>query len=124
VKFRLLAIVSVSLLFSLPAGASTPRWFQPLLALPHTDLLRAECVILHESRSTLAHPNLGDDNGNIGGQSGIFQMSNSPGGIWDTYVLPVLHVLIWRASPYQQAEGFMLVWRVDRFEPWHRYDNC
>jgi hypothetical protein len=77
-----------------------------------------------ESRSTMAHPNLGDDNGNVPGQSGIFQINNAPWGIWDHYVLPKLHVLVWRATPYQQAEGFMIIWRVDGFGPWHDFDGC
>ena len=107
------------------AGATrNPRWFQPLLSLPHADLVRAECVISRESVSTLAHPNLGDDNGNVPGDSGIFQIDNSPRGIWDTYVLPKLHVKVWKASAYQQAEGFVIIWHVDGFGPWHRYDGC
>ena len=93
--FTCTALLTVSVTAS--AGATTrrpPRWYQPLLALPHADLLRVECVIQRESRSTFAHPNLGDNNGNPG-QSGIFQMNNQPRGIWDIYVMPVLHVLIW-----------------------------
>ena len=115
-------LVAATLLISGTAGASQ-RWFQPLLRLPHADFIRAECVMNRESNSTLAHPNLGDDNGNPG-QSGIFQMNNQPGGIWDVYVLPKLHVLIWKATAFQQAQGFMIVWRVDRFGPWHPYDGC
>ena len=119
----LICFVLIVVVAGSTAGAAPPKWYAPLLALPHPALVRAECVIARESTSTLAHPNLGDDNGNPG-QSGIFQMSNQPGGVWDHYVLPKLHVLIWRASAYQQAEGFMLVWRVDGFEPWHQYDGC
>ena len=117
------AILCAVILCSPTVSGASQRWFEPLLKLPHADLIRAECVILHESRSTLSHPNLGDDNGNPG-QSGIFQMSNQPKGVWDLYALPVLHVVIWKASAFQQAEGFVLVWRKDGFGPWHKYDGC
>ena len=124
------AMTAVILATSATCSAAPPghafistRWFQPLLELPRTDLTRAECVMHEESHSTFTHPNLGDDNANPG-QSGIFQMSNTVGGVWDHYVLPVLHVLIWKASAYQQAEGFVIVVRVDGFEPWHQYDGC
>ena len=101
-----------------------PIWYAPLVGLPHAVRARADCVMQHESTSTEAHPNLNDNNGNVPGQSGIFQMNNAPGGVWDTYVLPRLHVHVWNASAYQQAEGFVIVWRVDGFAPWHAYDGC
>ena len=100
------------------------QWYAPLLTLPKSWLPAVECLIHHESTSTLAHPNLGDDNGNMPGQSGIFQMSNYVGGVWDTYAMPRLRVQIWNATPYQQAEGFVLVLRLDGgFHPWHG-DGC
>jgi hypothetical protein len=108
----------------LVASANTPpKWYAPLLTLPRSDLPHTECVMLRESTSTLAHPNLGDDNANPG-QSGIFQMNNQPGGVWDTYVLPHLHVRIWKATAFQQAEGFVMVVRVDGYGPWDPYDGC
>jgi len=78
-----------------------------------------------ESRSTTAHPNLGDNRSPaIGQYSGIFQMGNYVGGVWDTYAMPRLHVQIWNATPYQQAEGFVDVLRYDGgFHPWHG-DGC
>ena len=113
------------------AGATTshhhnphPIWYAPLVGLPRPVLARTECVLWRESRSTLAHPNLGDNNGTVPGQSGLFQMNNAPGGVWDVYVWPKLHVVIWRASAYQQAQGFVIVWRHDGFAPWHPFDGC
>lgn len=125
-RIAAILIVGLSMVNGNVLGASAatqPKWYAPLLTLPKSVLIRAECVMLKESHSTLVHPNLGDDNGNPG-QSGIFQMNNQPGGVWDIYVLPVLHVLIWKATAYQQAEGFVLVERVDGFFPWHKYDGC
>jgi hypothetical protein len=120
-----LSLSTISVATTHAASHASAPWYAPLLSLPRSDLLRAECVIERESTSTLAHPNLGDDNGNVPGQSGIFQISNSPTGIWDVYVLPRLHVLVWRASAFQQAEGFMIIYRVDGgFASWHRYDGC
>lgn len=84
-----------------------------------------------ESHSTFTFANIADDNGNgihenhdQGQQSGIFQMSNGPRGVWDLYARPVLHVVIWKATAYQQAEGFMLVWHADGWGPWHAFDGC
>lgn len=100
-----------------------PIWYAPLVGLPHWARVRVDCVIWRESTSTEAHPNLGDNNGDPG-QSGIFQMSNQPGGVWDLYAYPKIHVQLWKATAYQQAEGFVDVWRVDGFFPWHAYDGC
>ena len=113
------------------ANAATPHhhnphpiWYAPLVGLPHAARIRVDCVIERDSRSTEAHPNLGDNNATVPGQSGIFQMNNAPGGVWDVYVWPKLHVRIWNATAYQQAEGFVDVWRVDGFAPWHAFDGC
>jgi hypothetical protein len=76
-----------------------------------------------ESRSTLSHPNLGDDNANPG-DSGIFQIDNTPHGIWHRWVLPVLHVQVWKATAFQQAEGFVLIVQHDSFAPWRIFDGC
>lgn len=99
------------------------RWFLPIFKEGPAAIAGFECIINRESTSTVAHPNLRDDNGNPG-QSGIFQMNNQPGGIWDHYVLPHLHVLLWKATAYQQAWGAALIWRIKRFYPWTRYDGC
>ena len=98
------------------SGASQ-RWFSPLLKLPKSDLPAVACVLEHESRSTFAHPNLGDDNGNPG-DSGLFQIDNTPKGVWARWVLPKLHVLVWKASAFQQAEGFVLIFQHDGWGPW------
>jgi hypothetical protein len=105
------------------------RWYAPLLTLPKSWQSPIDCLIHHESTSTRAHPNLGDDNGNgentVNGQSsGIFQMNNGSNGVWDLYAKPTLHVDISRATALQQAEGFVLVLRRDGgFHPWHG-DGC
>jgi hypothetical protein len=100
------------------------RWFLPIFQEGPTAVEGFTCVIARESTSTIAHPNLGDDNGDGVSQSGIFQMSNQPTGIWDKYVLPHLHVVIWKATAYQQAWGAALMWRIERFLPWTQWDGC
>lgn len=120
----LIVVLSMVSGSALATAVTTPRWFQPLFSLPRSDLSHVECIIHAESTSTLEHPNLGDDNGNMPGQSGIFQMANQPGGVWDTYVFPKLHIRIWRATAFQQAEGFVMVVRVDGFSPWDGFDGC
>lgn len=130
-KFKLFA-VSLLLTITLSsisstgtiAAAATPHWYSPLLTLPHAWMPSVLCLMHVESRSTEDHPNLGDDNGAPDGQSGIFQMANYVGGVWDTYAMPRLHVVLWKASAYQQARGFVLVLRLDGgFHPWHG-DGC
>ena len=117
-KFRLLAIVSVSLLFSLPAGAATPRWFQPIVDMPTAVVHGFQCRIWHESRSTFAHPNLGDNNAY--GSSGIFQMEPI---LWNRWApLVGVHVPVWRATPYQQSLVAVEVYKFDGFSPWR--DGC
>jgi len=109
--------------------SNNKKWYEPLLSLPDQPIIM--CILHNESRSTLEHPNLGDDNGNgttvnnnTGEQSGIFQMNNGLKGVWDLYVMPVLHVLIWKASAYQQAEGFAIVVHKDGYLPWTHFDGC
>lgn len=114
-----------------PPRVKAPPWYKPLLALPSSWQTPIQCMMRVESRSTETQPNLGDDNGNgvntnhgEGEQSGLFQMSNGPRGIWDIYVLPRLHVVIWKATAFQQAEGLVLVLKLDGgFHPWHG-DGC
>jgi len=100
-------------------------WYQPLLTLPKSWTPAIQCLLHNESRSTYAHPNLGDNRTpSMGTNSGIFQMANYVRGVWDTYAMPRLHVQIWLATPYQQAKGFVLVLRLDGgFHPWHG-DGC
>lgn len=101
-----------------------PVWYQPLLSLHHSWLPAVHCLLHTESRSTFEHPNLGDNRTPaMGSNSGIFQMANYPGGVWNHYAMPTLHVQIWQATPYQQAEGFAIVVRIDGFYPWHK-DGC
>jgi hypothetical protein len=102
---------------------ASERWFLPILQEGPAAVEGFTCVIMKESTSTPTHPNLGDNNGSPG-QSGIFQMNNQPGGVWDVYVMPFLHVVLWKATPFQQAWGAARIWRIERFYPWTRYDGC
>jgi hypothetical protein len=78
------------------------------------------CVIHDESTSTYTHPNLGDNNSD-GGSSGIFQIESA---LWDEWApLAGLHMKVWQATPYQQAEGAAMIYRHDGFEPWFD-DGC
>jgi hypothetical protein len=126
------AIVIVGILQPFPesnASPATAPWYAPLESLSPAGRSFAECVMYRESRSTLSHPNLGDDNGvgentTHGEDSGIFQMNNGSNGVWDLYAKPTLRVDLSRATAYQQAEGFVLVYRVDGVGPWRRFDGC
>ena len=127
-KFRIIAVsiaLSLGMVFTTGTanGATSAKWYAPILTLPRSWQTAVQCMMHVESRSTEAHPNLGDDNA-VHGQSGIFQMANYVGGVWDTYAMPRLHVVIWKASAFQQAEGLVLVLRLDGgFHPWHG-DGC
>ena len=121
---RFILCLLVPLLCATSAGATAPpKWYAPLLKLPHSAVRAFECVIYHESRSTFARPNLGDDNANPG-DSGIFQIDNTSHGVWGRWVLPHLHVLVWRASAYDQAWGAVTIYRHDGFAPWSADAMC
>lgn len=112
-----------------PPIPKSERWFLPILKLGPAAVEGFTCIIHRESTSTPTHPNLGDDNGNggntdTGEDSGIFQMNNGLRGIWDHYVLPHLHVVIWKATAYQQAWGAAHIYRLEHFFPWTKYDGC
>jgi|ERR1035438_9773043 hypothetical protein len=123
--FMVCGSATVSSAHTTPTHHVAVAWFQPLLTLPRTWLPAVDCLLHKESRSTRAHPNLGDNRTpSMGTNSGIFQMNNAPGGVWDSYAMPTLHVQIWKATPYQQAQGFVDVLRLDGgFHPWHG-DGC
>lgn len=78
------------------------------------------CVMWHESRSTVAHPNLRDNNSD-GGSSGVFQIIASTWNHWAPLV--GIHVPVWRASYYQQSVVAVEIWRHDGFSPWGG-DGC
>ena len=124
-------IAVVSTITAVPASAGTttitttvriappPRarpWYYPLLLLSPRVYHRFEyCVLPGQSRSTFAHPNLGD-NVNDGGSSGIFQMEPV---LWNRWAPAAgVHAKLWLATPYQQSLVAAVVYRHDGFEPW------
>ena len=103
-----------------PSSAGT-RWFEPIVRLPLSTVRTFQCVIHHESTSTFAHPNLGDNNRY--GSSGIFQIEQ---GTWAAHQAAAhvpYSIHVWQASPYQQSLVAVAIWRADGFWPWH-YDGC
>jgi hypothetical protein len=93
-----------------PSGASG-RFWAPMLALPTQVRAHFACIMYHESRSTFAHLNLGDNSRY--GSSGIYQIEPI---LWDArsgFRFPV-----YEASPYQQELGAIQIWRADGFGPW------
>ena len=75
------------------------------------------CIIFHESRSTWAHPNLGDNR--TWGSSGIFQFEDST---W--LARSGFHFHVWQASPRQQAIGALRLEQADGFGPWTTSALC
>ena len=115
-KFLFIVILSVSG-SAAGVGASTPR--NPILSLPKAVQQHFACIVWRESRSTLAHPNLLDNNGN-GGASGVFQFEPI---LWNRWAPSAgVHVPVWKASYYQQSLVAVNVWRHDGFSPWR--DGC
>lgn len=107
---------------TLESQSATPRWFAPILALPATSVATFQCIIKHESRSTFAHPNLGDNaRGNLYTSSGIFQIIPLLWNRWGPFA--GVFVPVWRATPYQQALVAVEISKVDGFSPW-RSDGC
>lgn len=110
------------------------RWFEPLLNLPNRSIII--CILYAESRSTLAHPNLGDTNPY---QYGPFQFTpilwnrwswvakvGTKSRTWHLGTLDINAVTIpaYRATLYQQAAVFSVVVKHDGFTMWTRFDGC
>jgi len=109
--------VCFALLVPLPAGASSRN---PLATLPVKVRHEFACIMWHESRSTISHPNLGD-NRSDGGSSGVFQIVPLTWNRWAPLV--GVRVPVWRASYVQQQLVAIEIWRKDTFAPW-RFDGC
>ena len=93
------------------------RWYDPIrLHVSPPAWHTFTCIIYAESRSTWAHPNLGDNNRY--GSSGIFQFENSTWLARSGFRFPV-----WQATPRQQAIGALRLERADGFGPW-KSDGC
>ena len=106
--------------YGMASAVKSPRWFQPIMALPKPAITTFRCIIHAESTSTFAHPNLGDNNAD-GGSSGIFQIEPI---LWNAWAPKVgLHMAVWRATPYQQALAAVEIWRHDQFSQWAD-DGC
>jgi hypothetical protein len=91
----------------------------PIARLPHSIKVVFECILWHESRSTLAHLNLKDNNPY--GSSGILQIEPV---LWNRWApLAGVHVPVWRATPVQQEEVGIVIHRYDGWVPWSD-DGC
>ena len=131
-------ILSLSLIFTalatLPASAiAKPKvahhvihaweksWSAPLLALPKWTLPIWTCILNHESRSTFAKPNLGDNNSY--GSSGIFQIEQIT---WSAHQLAAgvsKTVHVWQATALEQAKVAVAIFKADGFSLWAD-DGC
>ena len=95
--------------------------FAPILALPLPVQRVFECIMWDESRSTLTHPNLKDDNAN-GGSSGVFQIIAPT---WDWWAPKVgVHVHVWQANYAQQVKVAVEIYKHDGFYPWTTWRLC
>lgn len=116
------------------AGASAPRWYQPLLALPNQSTIH--CILYRESNSTYAHPNLGDTNPQ---QYGPWQFTEilwnrwswvagvghkAPGWYLGTQALYAVTIPAYKATLYQQAKVFATVVKNDGYGMWTNFDHC
>ena len=130
----LLTVIYSLLLNSTPAGSSTVMdkyqsfdsihrpWYYAIQHSSPEVFKEFTCVISHESRSHWDAPNLGDNNGAPGGNSGIFQIQENT---WRSPVdgVPRGFPVIWKATPREQAIGALDIERADGFAPWGG-DGC
>lgn len=94
------------------AAATNPRpWYFAIEHAGPAIFKKFTCIIHYESRSTWAHPNLGDNSRY--GSSGIFQIEDST---W--LARSGFHFHVWQASPRQQAIGALRLEQADGFGPW------
>lgn len=129
-------ILATSLGFHGVAGATTTRWFQPIMLLPKAVIHTTRCILYAESRSTFTNPNLGDTNPY---QFGPFQFTpvlwnrwawvagvGSKTASWylGSTALNAVTIPAYRASLRQQAKVFAVVARYDGTWPWTAYDRC
>jgi hypothetical protein len=97
---------------SLTRVDSNPRpWYYVIQQAGPVVFAKFTCVIFHESRSTWADPNLGDNNKY--GSSGIFQIEDAT---WLRRSGFTFHV--WLATPREQAIGALHIEQADTFQPW------
>ena len=94
----------------------------PILALPAAVQRVFACIMWHESRSTLTHPNLGDNNAY--GSSGIFQIEQGTWAAHQSSAGVPLRIHVWQATPLQQAKVAVAIWKADGFYPWTTWRLC
>lgn len=115
-KILLFSVLSIAAI-STPAGAHTPRWFQPIARLPKPVFRHFACILHVESRSTFRHPNTGDNSRY--GSSGVFQIEPI---LWNRWApIAGVHVQVWQASLYQQAQVAATIYKYDGFSQWTEY---
>ena len=134
--------IAISQPYQRPVGTTTlphiqvsrPQWYQPLQKLYYQPTIR--CILLKESVSTEAHPNLGDTDPY---QFGPFQFTpllwnrwswaagvGSKTSSWSLGSLSLNAVTIpaYKSTLYQQAKVFAYVARYDGLWPWRNSDGC
>lgn len=131
-----MAAVALTVALGSSAGASSTRWFQPIMRLSDKGVATTRCILWAESRSTLKRPNMGDPNPF---QFGPFQFTTILWNRWSwvagvghktsswflgTLSLSAVTIPAYRATLRQQALVFVTVVRHDGFSPWTNYDGC
>lgn len=131
-RLRTLALVSV-LIFVLvsamfvtavegaPTHGKVPNRNDWILRLSPANQAKWECILWHESRSTLSSLNLMDNNRY--GSSGIFQMEQGTFAAHQLAVHLPYRVHVWEATPVQQFAVARAVWLADGYSPWYG-DGC
>ena len=104
-------------------------WYAPVKALPDQPII--VCILHHESRSTYAHPNLGDNNDPY--QYGVFQYDTilwnywswqagvgrkAPGWFRGSTALHAVTIAAYQSTLPQQAKVFAYIVRHDGTWPW------
>lgn len=124
-NFLILVLLAVILVLIDPvigSGATPPHNPRPWnYSIMHASAHVREgftCIIHHESTSTWAHPNLGDNNAD-GGSSGVFQIEESTWLARSGFTMPV-----WVATLREQAIGALRLEQVDGFSPWSTHWAC
>ena len=102
--------------------ARQPSPASPILALPASVRRVFECIMWYESRSTLAHPNLRDNNAY--GSSGVFQIEQGTWAAHQTQARVPGNIHVWQASYAQQVQVAVAIWRADGFGPWSTWRLC
>jgi hypothetical protein len=117
ITFTVVSLVASPVVAHASPDQNPRPWYYAIQHAGPVIFARFTCIIWRESRSTWAHPNLGDNNRY--GSSGIFQFEDST---WLRRSGFKFHV--WLASPRQQAIGALNLERADGFGPWTTSRLC